>query len=237
MALCVTRRMDNRDSTRHRDLIPTAYKYICLRRRYSGWFRRDDHAKQECVEGPWGGKEATHCPAFGDEHGVSSVHVDAGRGQILELGEATGVIGVAVRDKNVPDIGDGSPQGVYCLRDPDCAAGYASVHENQTVRFRVEEEGVDPRQTYLMQPGLEFFNTHRGWLSWGGGPGDTQGPGLFHSVLVLPELMNVHVFDLERVSVDAHDIVVADLEHLYWRKGDDPKQDALWIEHEKVDRT
>ena len=52
---------------------------------------------------------------------------------------------------------------------------------------------------------------------------------------MLPEFMNVNVFDLELVSVDANDIVVADLQHLYGRKGDDPKQYALWIEHEKVD--
>jgi len=115
MALGVTRRMDDRDSSRHWNLIPVPYQHVCLRRRHGGRLRRDDQSMEEAVEHPWGGKETTHCPTTGDKHRVSSVHKDAGRGQRLEIREATGVIRMAVGEEDVPDIGDISPQGVNSI--------------------------------------------------------------------------------------------------------------------------
>jgi hypothetical protein len=105
---------------------------------------------------------------------------------------------MAVGDKNVTDFGDVSPQGVHCLGDPDCAAGHASVNESQTIRAGVEEEGIDPRQTYLMQSGLDLLNTHRDWLSWvqASSPADTASRLRCFRYL-FPKLIATHLSPIE----------------------------------------
>ena len=64
----------------------------------------DEELDEEGVEQARSGLNGTHRPALANHQGVDRVHRGGGVGQTLQLGEAAGVVAVAVGDEDVADV-------------------------------------------------------------------------------------------------------------------------------------
>ena len=76
----VARRVDDRDPSPHRNLLPVFNQNVCLHWGDGGWLGSDHTPKEERVEDARRGEQGTHGSALCHERCVPSVHKNSGRG-------------------------------------------------------------------------------------------------------------------------------------------------------------
>jgi hypothetical protein len=154
MTFGVSRCMDDQNSTCDGKHVLVSDEDVGLHGDHRRRLRCDHHPKEKSVQGSWRRGHPTHGLARGDEDRISPMHVDPTFGESLELGQAPGMVRMTVGHQNVSDIGDVPSHGMHRLTYQPLASDHSRIHQDQTIRLGIEKEGVDPRQTDLIQAWL-----------------------------------------------------------------------------------
>ncbi len=135
MTLRVARRMKNRDPSPDRDVVPVLNKNVRLNRGDAARVCFNHLPKEERVEQSGSRGEGTGGSALRNQRCVPAVHEDTGRREPFEFSEVSGVVGVAVCDEDLAQIGSVSSQRVNGVQDRGCAPGKTGIDKGQAVSF------------------------------------------------------------------------------------------------------
>ena len=118
----------------------------------SGPFRRKE-PEGGPVERPWRRREWPESTTQPNHRCVRRVHIGVGTGGRFQFGQPAGVVGVAVRHEDMPNVGGLPAQVLNGVQDSPRVVRGARVDHDQAIVPKVYDEGVH---------GLEWDSVERG---------------------------------------------------------------------------